>query len=412
VSLQVAGDVEVMTCQYVAARARPAAVVGPAGAAAAATDGGERSAAIARQRWSWIAVVPLVAMAVAVGVVGLRCTVGRVVRPVGLTVGVCQDVVGRRRAAGCRLDDDGVADPTAGSATSRTATHAPGGDPGAPAGCSGRRAARTYTDPILDDHAARRARAAGAPRRCRRLARASGARAGRCRWAKVEIICAATPPIRRWRRPPTSGGGSSTVPARARPRAAALRPRHDGHDVDRLRAVGAEVAPDTCVSIDNRAWQRLVGLLSLDVFASLPTLPGMDLRRLARRPGGPIVAIGNKQPGTAVPMLARLDGDRAAWTVEVPAAEPLTSRADDRAVTLSDRAVFAVYEAGSVSRARLAAFALADGHRLWDVALTPDGAAHVGGMIATGELVVVATPASLAAFDQADGHLRFQIGAR
>ena len=179
-----------------------------------------------------------------------------------------------------------------------------------------------------------------------------------------------------------------------------------------FHGVGGEGLPGLCLPIDNRAWQRPVQLLTIDNWSKLPTVPGVYVERLVRRPGGPVLAVGYKQPGTAVPMLARVDGKKVAWTTEVPATDPLTSSSDDKIIGMSERAAFVVYQPRSSSGpTRLAAFDLADGKRLWERDLQQGvGSLSVGSVIVAGDVVIVATWGHLQALDQQDGTPRFVIG--
>lgn len=182
--------------------------------------------------------------------------------------------------------------------------------------------------------------------------------------------------------------------------------------LSRFRAIGAEVPPGLCVPVDNNHWQKPAALLSIDRWARLPELPGMSISLLVRHPGGPVAAIGSKRPGTAVPMLARLDGDKARWTAEIPASDPLTARADERTVGMSATAIYAVYSLSNPSRERLAAFSLEDGRRLWDQPIEHGtGSLNVVAVVATGDIVVVVAWSALRAFDQQDGTTRFGIGS-
>lgn len=181
--------------------------------------------------------------------------------------------------------------------------------------------------------------------------------------------------------------------------------------VARFRAIGPEGAPGVCLPIDNVGWQRPVGVLTIDHWSKLPAVPGMSVERLVRRPGGPIVAVGGKQPGTSVPMLARVDGTTVRWTAEIPATEPLTADAEDDEVGMSATAIYTVYSLANPTRPRLAAFDLETGKRLWDVELRHGiGSLNVVGVMAIDDTVVVAAWSVVQAFDQATGAPRYQIG--
>ncbi|MBP6628856.1 MAG: PQQ-binding-like beta-propeller repeat protein [Kofleriaceae bacterium] len=181
----------------------------------------------------------------------------------------------------------------------------------------------------------------------------------------------------------------------------------------RFAALGAELPADVCLPIGNDSWRRAVGLLSLERWSDdLAPTPGMTVRRWIRRPGGPIVGIGYKSPGTSVPMLAAVNGQVTAWVAEIPAIDPLVSRSEEKLVTLSDRAAIALYTPPSPARPRLTALALDTGARLWDRELGVTGSFTPTGLVTTDELVVLATWTGLHAFALADGAERFVIGQR
>jgi PQQ-like domain len=191
---------------------------------------------------------------------------------------------------------------------------------------------------------------------------------------------------------------------------------HEFHNkvLARFRAVGVEAPADLCVRIDNHTWDGPVGLLTISNWTTLPTVRGMYVKQLVRRPGGPVVAIGYKSPGTQVPMLAALDGDRTRWAVEVPVRDPLNTYRDDNNTALSATGVYAIYQPGGASSSSwLSGFSLDDGHRLWDVEVTGDGmATPVSGVITSGDAVVVSTWSGLIVVDQATGVVRMRVGWR
>lgn len=180
----------------------------------------------------------------------------------------------------------------------------------------------------------------------------------------------------------------------------------------RFVAIGAEGAPGLCINLDNRTWSRPVQLLTMDNWTTMPKVPGMYPKRVVRRPGGPIVVVGYKQPGTQVPMLARVEGKKVAWTTEIPSADPLTSRSEDDIAAMTDRAIFVSYTPNSSSGPTLlAAFDLADGHRLWERPLDQgSGSLSLEAIVVTGDVVIATTWGYLQAFAQADGAARFTVG--
>lgn len=215
----------------------------------------------------------------------------------------------------------------------------------------------------------------------------------------------------------TADGHTSIVDAAGSRRAGTPLVRLD-RSSDRLPALffqpGPVAAPELCVSISGRAWQRIVGLLSFEptFIRERVEIDGMRVERLARRPGGPVVAIGAKQPGTPVGLVTRLDDQRAAtWRREIPAIDPLVSRFDDQHVTLTDTAVLALYAPPAPARPRVTSIDLATGERRWDVAL-PGGSTFTGtGLRTTGDLVLVTSWTGVWALGLADGRVRYVLGA-
>jgi outer membrane protein assembly factor BamB len=177
-----------------------------------------------------------------------------------------------------------------------------------------------------------------------------------------------------------------------------------------FESVGAEASPGVCRPIDNVSWTRAPGLLATRHWHDHVELPNIRVDHYLRRPGGPIVAFGSKTPGTAVPMLARIEGKAARWTIQIPATDPLVSRAEARHVTLSDREAIVVYQPKSPEPMRLTAFDLETGERRWDRALQKD--MNLSGLVVAGELVLVADWIYLRAYALADGSERFVIGER
>jgi hypothetical protein len=192
--------------------------------------------------------------------------------------------------------------------------------------------------------------------------------------------------------------------------------------------VGGE-AGDVCVPL--LAGRRSTpGAITMRSWRDVANIPNMRIELLIKRLGGPTIVIGAKQPGTAVPMLARLGATpappsddpkkrhahpdkehlpAAAWAIEVPAIDPLVSRLDAEHVAVSDKAVFALYQ-GASSTHRLTAFELASGKRLWDRPIQHGSGFVPVGLTVTGDVVMLATWQNLIAFGIADGGDRFKIG--
>ena len=189
-------------------------------------------------------------------------------------------------------------------------------------------------------------------------------------------------------------------------------------------------AGDVCIPL---GWDHRTppGVIALPGWSEMANIPGMRIEVLIKRAGGPAIAVGKKQPGTSVPLLARL-GPRpeqppmpkkgwrteeekkallpsAEWKVEIPAVDPLNARFDEEHVTLSDKAVFVLYEVSN-SKHHLAAFDIASGKRLWDREVS-----HGSGFVAVslsliGDAVGLTTWRALTAFNAADGNERYRIG--
>ncbi|MBA2538245.1 MAG: PQQ-binding-like beta-propeller repeat protein [Deltaproteobacteria bacterium] len=194
-------------------------------------------------------------------------------------------------------------------------------------------------------------------------------------------------------------------------------------------SVGGE-GGDVCIPL---GWNHRTpsGVVALQAWRDVANIDGMRIEMLIKRPGGPAIAIGSKQPGTSVPLLARLGAapvpppedpkkrrthrdekellPGAAWKTEVPAVDPLNSRLDAEHVTLSDKAVFALYQISN-SKHHLAAFDLASGKRLWDREIAHGSGFVVVGLTFTGDVVALSTWSSLTAYAVSDGSDRYVVG--
>ena len=369
---------------------------------------------VARQRFSWLRMLPFVLL---LGIVGFVAVLGP------RSLGARTD---RRLWAGASqmpvladVDGDGVDDVIG------IVRYVADGDRAHLAAHAGATGARLWESPSLGDFVAlgtyqlavRGGLVLLADERGQLTARDT--RTAAVRWTlafaeKIEDLCAGTAP-----------GELVVLTADARAYVVdAAGIRRDGAPLvrldrsnDRLPSLffqaGPEAAPELCVSLSGRPWQGIVGLLSFD-----PTfirerigIDGMRVERLARRPGGPVVAIGTKQPGTAVGMVTRLDDQRAAtWHREIPAVDPLVSRFDDQHVTMTDTAVLALYRPPAPAPPRVTSIDLATGERQWDVAL-PVGSRFTGtGLRATGDLVLVTSWTGVWALALADGRVRYVLG--
>lgn len=147
-------------------------------------------------------------------------------------------------------------------------------------------------------------------------------------------------------------------------------------------------------------------------------LPGMSVSRVVRRSGrpggqpGPPVAVGSKQPGSAVPMLARLDRSRALWKVEVPAHNPLAARTSaPEHVAVSDTQACAIYEMQDGSAPRLTCFDLASGARRFDSEIEKGTTIVVEALVWSGGRFYLSSWGHLQVLDGATGRRLHLIGA-
>ena len=101
----------------------------------------------------------------------------------------------------------------------------------------------------------------------------------------------------------------------------------------------------------------------------------------------------------------------AAWRVEIPASDPLNARLDEEHVTVSDKAVFALYQISN-SKHHITAFGLADGKRLWDREISHGSSYTPVSLTVVGDLVGVTTWQNFATYSAADGSERYRLGAK
>lgn len=147
-------------------------------------------------------------------------------------------------------------------------------------------------------------------------------------------------------------------------------------------------------------------------------LPGMAVSRVVRRAGrpggesGPPIAVGSKQPGSAVPMLARLDRSRALWKVEVPAESPLAARsAPPDFVSVTDTQACAIYEMQDSSPPRLTCFDLASGARRFDREIEKGTTIVMEALVWSGGRFYLSSWGHLQVLDGATGRRLHLIGA-
>ncbi len=140
-------------------------------------------------------------------------------------------------------------------------------------------------------------------------------------------------------------------------------------------------------------------------------IPDMASDSLLRPTPELSVVLGSKAAGTRVPMVAVLRGEQVLWSSVVPEREPLRATADDPDIAAADeRAVFVSYEI-SDSSWRVAAFALVDGQRLWDVPIADSITGDLEMLVPVGDRLLVAHWTYLKVLDRNTGALRHTIGS-
>ena len=237
---------------------------------------------------------------------------------------------------------------------------------------------------------------------------------GAARWEtqvgeKVDHLCAGdrTGTIavgtadKRWHRVTLADGGrADMVPLRVAER-----------DEGAVARVLGTAEAGGCEPLASSEREGMPGLRTAESWSGMPEVEGMRVERIARRDGGPVIAIGTKQPGSAVPMMAALDGARVRWKVIVPATDPLNTRAEDHLMTIGGDVVVAAYEISSSNEPpHLTAFALADGRRLWDVPVQKGTTIVMTALAIAGTNVVLSSWGHLQAYDLATGARQFRIG--
>ncbi len=168
---------------------------------------------------------------------------------------------------------------------------------------------------------------------------------------------------------------------------------------------------DVCVPISH-TFDGPSHHLSMRNWIDKVKVTNMKIERYVRRAGSPdTIAVGYKTPGTAVPMLAKVEDGKATWTTEIPAQDPLVSRFEEKLFAMSADAAFALYTTSNPAATRLTAFSIATGKRLWDRAIpTPTGFVPESLSI-TGDVVMLASWQYLYAYSVVDGRDRFRVGS-
>lgn len=142
--------------------------------------------------------------------------------------------------------------------------------------------------------------------------------------------------------------------------------------------------------------------------------PGMSSDSLLRPTPELTVLLGTKSVGTHIPMVAVLRGDQPLWTSVVPEDQPLRVETGGPKIAAADaQTVFVGYERTD-STWRVAAFALADGRRLWDAPVpsrpTDSEQGDLEMLVPVGDHLLAAHWTYLRVLDRNTGDERFTIG--
>ena len=140
-----------------------------------------------------------------------------------------------------------------------------------------------------------------------------------------------------------------------------------------------------------------------------PKVENMQIGEVAQLgENGPRVAVGYRDRGTAVPMLARLDDPR--WVVDIPSQDSLrASRGRDLLAMTSDR-VCTVYELETRNAPRLTCFDMATGSRTWDIEIAKGVTIVMESLVAARDRLYLSSWGHAQVFDLATGRQLHLIG--
>ncbi|MBL9106622.1 MAG: PQQ-binding-like beta-propeller repeat protein [Myxococcales bacterium] len=192
------------------------------------------------------------------------------------------------------------------------------------------------------------------------------------------------------------------------------------HAFDIADGRAATPAPKQCTrgeatlpAVVRDRWSRSEDLRSA-AYRRLDDQP--ELRRIGMDPEAALrvtpelrVVLGDRRSGTSVPMIAVLQGERLVWSAEVPVSDPLRARMSNDGISSADaQTAFVSYELAGVSR--VAAFAVVDGRRLWDVELPGEFHASVDALFPVQDrLYVHQSMNGLRVLDRETGALRYEL---
>jgi hypothetical protein len=149
-----------------------------------------------------------------------------------------------------------------------------------------------------------------------------------------------------------------------------------------------------------------------------PEVDGVEIEQVLQREGGAVaVGIGQKRPGTPVPMAVGFTPStkRVLWTTPVPGSDPLATGSfrPEEGVTLSGDRLIAIYiRTGAEQGGRLVCRDLAEGSLIWEVPLRPleETPQTDSSVVASDRHVFVADFDGIQVFDLATGAFQRRIG--
>jgi outer membrane protein assembly factor BamB len=129
------------------------------------------------------------------------------------------------------------------------------------------------------------------------------------------------------------------------------------------------------------------------------------------RHGTGYLIVGNKSPGSRVPMAGFAQPGKLVWSSPLPVSEPLEfSEGSPSKLALAGDVVVLPYTYRSGSRARATAFQITSGNRLWDIELDKALGGRPEHLAASAESVFIVGNSALLALRLTDGKLRFRAG--
>jgi outer membrane protein assembly factor BamB len=140
-------------------------------------------------------------------------------------------------------------------------------------------------------------------------------------------------------------------------------------------------------------------------------VPGMRIDNVFAKGAGLSIAVGEKYPGSSIPMVAGIDPSGAVvWKSEVPGHDPLkvTDRVDY--LDLSDRYVAVAYKRNDKTPSEVAVFDRATGARRFETPLAKSFMNVLSGVNLTPTSVAVSSWGNLQVFDLSTGARRFTVG--